>query len=56
MRKIYYRPDGYWCDKCDLPYCDHRSDDFGMFEVGYEVDEIQIDQMVQYLVRSERNM
>lgn len=56
MRKIYYWPDGYWCDKCDLPYADHKSDDFGMFEVSYEVEEDHIDNIVRVKCAGERNL
>jgi hypothetical protein len=54
MRKIYYWPDGHWCDKCDLPYTDHKSDDFSSFEVSYELMDEAIDNMVQGALRAER--
>lgn len=56
MRKIYYWPDGFWCDKTDLPYIDKRSDDFGWFEVGYEMEDETIDNMVHIKCAGERNL
>lgn len=47
MRTIYYWPDGTWCDKCDLPYMNHLSDDFGMVEVSWDADENEIDRIVK---------
>lgn len=56
MRKIYYWPDGHWCDVCDLPYHGHKSDDFGTFDVSYEMEDNVIDDAVQYKLRAERNL
>ena len=52
MRIIYYWPDGVWCDATDLHYMTHKSDDYATFEVSYEVDELTIDQSVQFKIRS----
>jgi hypothetical protein len=56
MRKIYYWPDGYWCDKCELPYVEHKSDDFATFEVGYELEDHTVDEIVQGTLRAERHL
>lgn len=53
MRKIYYWVNGTWCDKCDLPYMNHLSDDFSWFEVSFEMSDEDIDRIVAEKIKAE---
>ena len=39
MRRIYYWANYVWCDSDDLDNMGHMSDDFGCFEVPWDVSD-----------------
>ena len=47
MRRIYYWANYVWCDSDDLDNMGHMSDDFGCFEVPWDVSDEDIERMVK---------
>jgi hypothetical protein len=48
--KIYYWPDGCWCEESELSGMTHKSDDFGVIVTADDTDYTEIDELVQELV------
>lgn len=48
--KIYYWPDGCWCDEAELEQMGHKSDDYTFVILGDQLDDDEVDGIVQELV------
>ena len=50
MRTIFVWPDATWCDRTDLPYMNHLSDDFAMVDVPWDIDDDEVDKIARTAV------
>lgn len=47
MRTIIFWPNYVWCDSDELQFMSHMSDDFGCFEVPWDVSDEDIERIVK---------
>ena len=48
--KIYYWPDGCWCEESELQGMTHKSDDYTPLVLPDDTDCDEIDKLVQELI------